>query len=379
MKKNETKKAKTPASKPLAKTVAKASPAKPAVKAAATKKAAPAKKAAVKAVPAKKAAPAKKVTVKAAPAKKAALVKKATVKAVPEKKATVKAAATKKAAPAKKVAAKTVPAKKVAVKAAPVKKATVKAVPEKKATVKAAATKKAAPAKKVAAKTVPAKKVAVKAAPVKKATVKAVPEKKATVKAAPAKKVTVKADTKKVAPVKKSSPAISVSGKKKLDKNKDAQASHHGRIITKAELKAFQNQAEANGHVIRKSYLSTKLKKHYREMLLKLRESYQDQLNIHRDDALTNRKTGPGAGMATHMADLGSDNFQHDFELGLLSDEGTVIEMIDEALTRLDENEYGICIECGQEITPARLEVKPYARFCLECKSRKEMHEGRHR
>ena len=319
MKKNETKKAKTPASKPLAKTVAKASPVKPAVKAAA-KKAAPAKKAAAtKAVAAKKAAPAKKAPVKAV---------------------------AKKAAPAKKAV--------VAKKAAPVKKAPVKAV-----------AKKAAPAKKAVAakKAAPAKKIAVK------------PEVK---KAAPAKKVAVKAEVKKAVPVKKTSLA-SASAKKKLDKNKDAQASHHGRIITKAELKAFQNLAEANGHIIKKSYLSTKLKKHYREMLLKLRESYQDQLNIHRDDALTNRKSGPGAGMATHMADLGSDNFQHDFELGLLSDEGTVIEMIDEALTRLDENEYGICIECGQEISPARLEVKPYARFCLECKSRKEKHEGRHR
>ena len=260
MKKNETKKAKTPASKPLTKTVAKASPAKPAVKTAA-----------------------------------------------------------KKAAPAKKAVAK-----------------------------------KAAPAKKAAVKT-------------------------AAKKAAPTKKVAVKVEEKKAAPVKKVAPAVSAAAKKKLDKNKDVQASHHGRIITKAELKAFQNQAEANGHVIKKSYLSAKLKKHYREMLLKLRESYQDQLNIHRDDALTNRKSGPSAGMATHMADLGSDNFQHDFELGLLSDEGTVIEMIDEALTRLDENEYGICIECGQEISPARLEVKPYARFCLECKSRKEAHEGMHR
>ena len=314
MKKNETKKAKTPASKPLKKTVAKASPAKPAVKAVAAKKAAPAKKVAVKVVAAKKAAPAKKVA--------------------------TKAVAAKKTAPAKKVAVKAVAAKKT--------------VPAKKAAVKAVAAKKAAPAKKAAVKAVAAKK------------------------AAPAKKVVVKAEVKKTIPVKKTSSA-SASAKKKLDKNKDAQASHHGRIITKAELKAFQNQAEANGHVIKKSYLSTKLKKHYREMLLKLRESYQDQLNIHRDDALTNRKSGPGAGMATHMADLGSDNFQHDFELGLLSDEGTVIEMIDEALTRLDENEYGICIECGQEISPARLEVKPYARFCLECKSRKEMHEGRHR
>ena len=305
MKKNETKKAKSPASKPAVKTVA--------------------KKAAVKAAPAKKAVPAKKAPVKAVAAKKAAPAKKALVKAVAAKKAPVKAVAAKKAAPAKKAPVKAVAAKKTA--------------PAKKAAV----TKKAAPAKKAPAKTV------AKAAPVKKA--------------APAKKAAVQA----------------VSAKKKIDKNKDAQASHHGRIITKAELKAFQNQAEANGHVIKKSYLSTKMKKHYREMLLKLRESYQDQLNIHRDDALTNRKSGPGAGMATHMADLGSDNFQHDFELGLLSDEGTVIEMIDEALTRLDENEYGICIECGQEISPARLEVKPYARFCLECKSRKEAHEGRRR
>ena len=168
------------------------------------------------------------------------------------------------------------------------------------------------------------------------------------------------------------------ASKKKADKNKDVQASHHGRIVTKAEVAAFQNLAEANGHVIKKSHFSPKMKKHYRDLLLDLRASYMDQLNIHRDDALTNRKSGPGAGMATHMADLGSDNFQHDFELGLLSDEGTVIEMIDEALTRLDENEYGICIECGKEISPARLEVKPYARFCVACKSRKEANEGMH-
>ena len=184
--------------------------------------------------------------------------------------------------------------------------------------------------------------------------------------------------------MKKASPAH-ISGnaaRKKADKSKDVQSSHHGRIVTKAEVDALRMQAEANGHVIQKSRLSPKMKKHYREVLLNLRASYQDQLNIHRDDALTNKKSGPGAGMATHMADLGSDNFQHDFELGLLSDEGTVIEMIDEALTRLDENEYGICMECGNEINPARLESKPYARFCVACKSRKEMSEGpdrRHR
>ena len=261
--------------------------------------------------------------------------------------------------PASKPLAKTV------AKASPTKKAVkaaVKAAPAKKAPAKAAV--KAAPAKKAPAKAAPAKKAPAKAAV------------KAPVKAAPAKKAEVKVPVK---PAAKSVAAIGVS-KKKTDKNKDVQASHHGRIVTKAEVAAFQNQAEANGHVIKKSHFSPKMKKHYRDLLLDLRAGYQDQLNIHRADALTNRKSGPGAGMATHMADLGSDNFQHDFELGLLSDEGTVIEMIDEALTRLEENEYGICIECGKEISPARLEVKPYARFCVACKSRKEATEGmRHR
>ena len=339
---------------------AKKAPAKAAVKAAPAKKA-PAK-AAVKAAPAKK-APAK-AAVKAAPAKKAPA--KAAVKAAPAKKAPAKAAV--KAAPAKKApakaAVKAAPAKKAPAKAAV--KAPVKAAPAKKAPAKAAV--KAAPAKKAPAK------AAVKAAPAKKAPAKAAV--KAPVKAAPAKKAEVKVPVK---PAAKSVAAIGVS-KKKTDKNKDVQASHHGRIVTKAEVAAFQNQAEANGHVIKKSHFSPKMKKHYRDLLLDLRAGYQDQLNIHRADALTNRKSGPGAGMATHMADLGSDNFQHDFELGLLSDEGTVIEMIDEALTRLEENEYGICIECGKEISPARLEVKPYARFCVACKSRKEATEGmRHR
>ena len=358
MKKIESAKAKTPASKPLAKTVAKASPTKKAVKAAV--KAAPAKKAPAKAVVKK--APAK-AAVKAAPAKKAPAkaAVKAPVKAAPAKKAPAKTVVKK--APAK-AAVKAAPAKKAPAKAAV--KAAVKAAPAKKAPAKAAV--KAAPAKKAPAK------AAVKAAPAKKAPAKAAV--KAPVKAAPAKKAEVKVPVK---PAAKSVAAIGVS-KKKTDKNKDVQASHHGRIVTKAEVAAFQNQAEANGHVIKKSHFSPKMKKHYRDLLLDLRAGYQDQLNIHRADALTNRKSGPGAGMATHMADLGSDNFQHDFELGLLSDEGTVIEMIDEALTRLEENEYGICIECGKEISPARLEVKPYARFCVACKSRKEATEGmRHR
>ena len=76
--------------------------------------------------------------------------------------------------------------------------------------------------------------------------------------------------------------------------------------------------------------------------------------------------------MATHMADLGTDNYRHDFELGLLSDEADVLEMIDEALQRLEDSEYGICLDCGEVIPRKRLEAKPYAKYCTKCKSKRE-------
>ncbi len=115
-------------------------------------------------------------------------------------------------------------------------------------------------------------------------------------------------------------------------------------------------------------------KKHYTELLMTQRAEFMGKLRYHQDEALAFKKDAAGerAGTATHMADLGSDNFRHDLELGLLSDEGDVLQMIDEAIQKLEDNEYGICIECGCEIAPARLEAKPYARFCTACKAKYE-------
>ena len=280
---------------------------------------------------------AKKTEKKVAPAAKKTEVKKVEVKKVASaaKKAEVKKAVpAKKAAPAVKKAA---PAKKVEVKkAAPAVK---KAAPVAKKT----EVKKAAPAKKAAEpvkKAVPvAKKAEVKKAaePVKKAA----PAKKA---AEPVKKAAE--PVKKAAPVKKAIPAVK-----------------------KAEVK----KVEPVEHIVRhkKLRLNKKTKKYYTNLLLDLRRVFSEQVEFHKEDALSSKKDSAGerAGMATHMADLGSDNFRHDLELSLMSDEGDVLEMIDEALQRIENSEYGICLECGCEINPQRLEAKPYARFCVKCKS----------
>ena len=64
--------------------------------------------------------------------------------------------------------------------------------------------------------------------------------------------------------------------------------------------------------------------------------------------------------------------YRRDFELGLLSDGVDVLEMIDEARQRLEDSEYGICLDCGEPIPRKRLEAKPYAKYCTKCKSKRE-------
>jgi DnaK suppressor protein len=50
-------------------------------------------------------------------------------------------------------------------------------------------------------------------------------------------------------------------------------------------------------------------------------------------------------------------------------------QSIDEALTRLHEGTYGICADCGIEISEKRLQVVPFAKLCVECQSREELLE----
>lgn len=201
--------------------------------------------------------------------------------------------------------------------------------------------------KKKATKTAVAETVKVQT--VKKTAKKAVPVKKVEVKKTAAAK---KEEVKKAVPAKKAAPV------KKAEVKKAAPAK-------KAEV--------AEPRVVRhkKLRLNKKKQKFYASLLHELRGVFTQQVEYHKEDALSSKKDSAGerAGMATHMADLGSDNFRHDIELGLMSEEGDVLEMIDEALQRLETSEYGICLECGCEINPERLEAKPYARFCVKCKS----------
>ena len=80
--------------------------------------------------------------------------------------------------------------------------------------------------------------------------------------------------------------------------------------------------------------------------------------------------------MPIHMAELGSDNFEQEFTLGLMeADEGT-LELIEAALGRIEDGNYGRCIECDGAIPKARLNAIPYTPVCIKCAEQKEGHNN---
>jgi RNA polymerase-binding transcription factor DksA len=68
-----------------------------------------------------------------------------------------------------------------------------------------------------------------------------------------------------------------------------------------------------------------------------------------------------------HLADLGTDTFEHEITVGLLENSANILEQIREALERMNEGTYGICQECGKPIATKRLRALPYTPHCVRC------------
>ncbi len=110
------------------------------------------------------------------------------------------------------------------------------------------------------------------------------------------------------------------------------------------------------------------------ERLLHAQEMVLGRMKYHAEDAL-DCSNADKRGVTTHMADVSSDNSRHEMELRLLTEEGDVLELIEAAIRRLARGEYGKCQDCGEAISEARLEVRPYAIYCVKCKSIREKRE----
>ena len=70
--------------------------------------------------------------------------------------------------------------------------------------------------------------------------------------------------------------------------------------------------------------------------------------------------------------DLAVRNYSKNVMLAVSENESKQLALIDEALLRIDDDEYGICLNCEKEINPKRLAALPWARFCLDCQELQE-------
>jgi DnaK suppressor protein len=108
---------------------------------------------------------------------------------------------------------------------------------------------------------------------------------------------------------------------------------------------------------------------HFKELLLqKRREIFQNVFDIEGETLKKSRLDASGdlSSMPIHMADLGTDNYEQEFALGLMDSERKILHEIDDALSRIEEGTYGICEGTGEPIPRARLEAQPWARYCVE-------------
>ena len=110
-----------------------------------------------------------------------------------------------------------------------------------------------------------------------------------------------------------------------------------------------------------------------KEKLLQLRDAMVDSMAGVAQGTLRSRAEGSEASaFGMHQADAGSDAYDRDFALSLLSQEQDALYEIDQALKRIELGTYGKCEMSGKPIPRARLEAIPFARFTVECQSKLE-------
>ena len=110
-----------------------------------------------------------------------------------------------------------------------------------------------------------------------------------------------------------------------------------------------------------------------RERLLNLKDELLDSMNgVGRDTLRTRSEGSDASAFGMHTGDAGSDAYDRDFALSLLSQERDSLFEIDAALKKIQEGTYGICELSGKPIPHIRLEARPFARYTVECQAELE-------
>jgi RNA polymerase-binding protein DksA len=112
----------------------------------------------------------------------------------------------------------------------------------------------------------------------------------------------------------------------------------------------------------------------YRDQILaKRREIVGDMSSMEREALRASGSTNL-SNLPLHMADMGTDNYEQEFTLGLMEKDRKLLRDLNDALAKIQNGTYGLCEGTGKPITKARLEAQPWARYSIEYARKLERH-----
>ena len=107
--------------------------------------------------------------------------------------------------------------------------------------------------------------------------------------------------------------------------------------------------------------MDTKRLGHFKEKLLEKQLSLSDM--IQRTEGYGREKEQD----TQDVADMAVESYTKEFMFGKSSGDRHILQLIREALERIKDKSYGVCINCENSIQPKRLEAVPWARHCIQC------------
>lgn len=120
--------------------------------------------------------------------------------------------------------------------------------------------------------------------------------------------------------------------------------------------------------------LSEKKLKKFEELIQnELKESVAYVEDINKDQSIGARESsGDLSSYAYHQADQGSDTNLMEQTVMMMEQEREKIRLLNDALRKIYDGQYGVCEMCGENIKESRLEIIPYAKYCINCMEKME-------
>lgn len=146
------------------------------------------------------------------------------------------------------------------------------------------------------------------------------------------------------------------------------------KIKAKAKTRAKKTSRKVRTTKIKTPFAKTVLRK-FKDLLLQQKEKLLTTVSQIEKKSLSSSSKEVSGGLSTlpiHLGDLGSDQNEQDFAIGVMEGERGEIAEINDALRRIADKTYGICELCLKRIPAPRLNAVPYASLCIKCKEEEE-------